>query len=347
MSQLKNKTLFITGASRGIGRAIALRAARDGANIVIAAKSDRPHPKLPGTIFTVAEEVANAGGQALPIRLDVRDDEAIDAAVAKTVETFGGIDILVNNASAIMLLNTETLPMKRFDLMFSVNVRATYSCSRAAIPHLLKADNPHILNLSPPLNMAPHWFKDHTAYTMSKYGMSMCVLGMAEEFRDRGVAVNALWPRTVIATSAINMLGGLVKPENCRNEDVIADAATQNNQQAPLGWQILPHRVSTTLVLEHHLGHITRRIDQLAVIRGADATNNINMALLNRPPKCSSGEHHREGNPRNEDQYPPGSALLCRDCSAGHGEARLVKIAPRLVSRHTPMNTSTAAMANH
>jgi citronellol/citronellal dehydrogenase len=225
MSNLKDKTLFITGASRGIGRAIALRAARDGANVVIAAKSDRPHPKLPGTIYSVAEEVAEAGGQALAVRVDVRDDNAIDAAVEQTVETFGGIDVLVNNASAIMLKNTEDLPMRRFDLMFSVNVRATYSCSRACIPHLLKAENPHILNLSPPLNMNPDWFRDHVAYTMSKYGMSMCVLGMAEEFRDRGVAVNALWPRTVIATAAINLLGGAVQASNCRNEQILSDSA--------------------------------------------------------------------------------------------------------------------------
>ena len=225
MTDLANKTLFITGASRGIGRAIALRAARDGANIAVAAKSDTPHPKLPGTIHSVAEEIEAAGGRALPLRLDVRDDQAVDEAIARCAETFGGIDILVNNASAITLRNTEQLPMRRFDLMFSVNVRATYSCSRAAIPHLLKADNPHILNLSPPLNLDPKWFKDHTAYTMSKYGMSLCVLGMAEEFRDRGVAVNALWPLTVIATAAINMLDGMVKPENCRTEAIMADAA--------------------------------------------------------------------------------------------------------------------------
>lgn len=225
MSDLSHKTLFITGASRGIGRAIALRAARDGANIAIAAKTDRPHPKLPGTIHTVAEEVEAAGGRALPLQLDVRDDDAIEQAVAQCVDHFGGLDALVNNASAITLHNTEQLPMRRFDLMFSVNVRGTYSCSRAAIPHLLEADNPHILNLSPPLNLDSKWFKDHVAYTMSKYGMSLCVLGMAEEFRSRGLAVNALWPLTVIATSAINMLGGLVKPENCRNESIMADAA--------------------------------------------------------------------------------------------------------------------------
>jgi citronellol/citronellal dehydrogenase len=225
MSDLNNKTLFISGASRGIGKAIALRAARDGANVVIAAKTDQPHPRLPGTIFETAEEVEAAGGKALAIKLDVRDDEAIDRAVAQAVEHFGGLDILVNNASAITLRNTEQLPMRRFDLMFNVNVRATYSCSRACLPHLAKGNNPHILNLSPPINLDPHWFKHHVAYTMSKYGMSMCVLGMAEEFRARGIAVNALWPRTVIATAAINMLDGMVKPENCRNEQIMADAA--------------------------------------------------------------------------------------------------------------------------
>jgi citronellol/citronellal dehydrogenase len=225
MSNLGHKTLLITGASRGIGKAIALRAARDGANVVIAAKTGKPHPKLPGTIYTAAEEIAAAGGQALPLKVDVRDDRAVDEAVEQAVSHFGGIDILVNNASAITLKNTQDLPMRRFDLMFDVNVRGAYTCSRACIPHLLKADNPHILNLAPPLNINPAWFKDHVAYTMSKYGMSMCVLGMAEEFREAGVAVNALWPRTVIATSAINMLKGMVKPENCRTEEIMADAA--------------------------------------------------------------------------------------------------------------------------
>jgi citronellol/citronellal dehydrogenase len=225
MKTLANKTLFITGGSRGIGKAIALRAARDGANVVIAAKTAEPHPKLPGTIHTAAEEVRAAGGNALALQLDIRDDAAVEAAIQQAVEHFGGLDILVNNASAIMLQPTTELPMRRFDLMFSVNVRGTYACSRAAIPHLTRGRNPHILNLSPPLNMNPRWFKDHVAYTMSKYGMSMCVLGMAQELKRRGIAVNALWPRTVIATAAINMLGGRVNPENCRNEEIMADAA--------------------------------------------------------------------------------------------------------------------------
>jgi citronellol/citronellal dehydrogenase len=225
MTSLKDKTIFITGASRGIGKAIALRVAKDGARVVIAAKTDQPHPKLPGTIHSAAEEVVAAGGEALALKLDVRDDDAVDSAMAKAAEHFGGIDILVNNASAITLRNTQALTMKRFDLMFGVNVRGTYSCSRAALPWLREGRNPHILNLSPPINLKPSWFKDHTAYTMSKYGMSMCVLGMSAEFRNFGIAVNALWPRTVIATSAINMLDGMVKPENCRTEDIMADAA--------------------------------------------------------------------------------------------------------------------------
>ena len=225
MKNLKDKTLFITGASRGIGKAIALRAARDGANIVIAAKTDTPHPKLTGTIHTAAEEMTAAGGHALALKLDVRDERLVDAAIDTAAAHFGGIDILVNNAGAITLQGTQELPMRRFDLMFAVNVRATYCCSRAVIPHLLKAGNPHILNLSPPLNLNPEWFRNHVAYTMSKYGMSMCVLGMAEEFKSQGIAVNALWPRTVIATAAINMLGGRIEPDNCRTENIMADAA--------------------------------------------------------------------------------------------------------------------------
>ncbi len=225
MADLSGKTLFISGASRGIGKAIALRAATDGANIVIAAKTVEPHPKLPGTIYQAAEEIEGAGGHALAVPVDIRHEEQIAAAVERALETFGGIDILVNNASAISLTGTLETPMKRFDLMFDVNVRGTYACSQACLPHLKHAQNPHILNLSPPLNMSPRWFKDHCAYSMSKYGMSMCVLGMAEEFREHGVAVNALWPRTVIYTAALVMLGETVKPEQCRKPEIVAEAA--------------------------------------------------------------------------------------------------------------------------
>ncbi len=225
MPDLAGRTLFITGASRGIGRRIALRAAADGANVAIVAKTDRPNPKLPGTIHTVAEEIREAGGRALPLRVDIRDEEAVRNAAAATAEAFGGIDILVNNASAIYLAGTLETPMKRFDLMFGVNVRGTYVCSQACIPYLKEGINPHVLNLSPPPNLDPKWFKDHVAYTMAKYGMSLCVLGMSEEFRADGIAVNALWPKTVIATAALAMLGGAVKPENCRKEDIVADAA--------------------------------------------------------------------------------------------------------------------------
>lgn len=225
MGDLANRTLFITGASRGIGRAIALKAAADGANVAIAAKTDRPHPKLPGTIHTVADEVREAGGRALPLKVDIRDEEAVRNAAAATAEAFGGIDALVNNASAIYLGGTLETPMKRFDLMFGVNVRGTYLCSQACVPYLKEGTNPHVLNLSPPPNLEPRWFRDHVAYTMAKYGMSLCVLGMSEEFRDEGIAFNALWPRTVIATAALAMLGDAVKPENCRKESIVADAA--------------------------------------------------------------------------------------------------------------------------
>jgi citronellol/citronellal dehydrogenase len=222
---LLGKTLFITGASRGIGKAIALRIAGAGANVVVAAKTDQRHPRLEGTIHETVEEIEAAGGRGLAIRMDVRDDESVDSAVAQAVDHFGGLDMLVNNASAIMLQGTRELQMKRFDLMFDVNVRGTYTTTRACIPHLLKSANAHVLNLSPPLNLKPEWFKDHVAYTMSKYGMSMCVLGMAEEFRPQGVAFNALWPRTVIATAAIRLLQGAVVAENCRTPDIMADAA--------------------------------------------------------------------------------------------------------------------------
>jgi citronellol/citronellal dehydrogenase len=225
-STLKGKTLFITGASRGIGKAIAIRAAQDGANVIIAAKTAEPHPKLAGTIYTAADEIRAAGGQALALVVDVRSEEQIAEAVKKGVETFGGIDILVNNASAISLTSTLTTAMKRYDLMHQVNTRGTFACSQACIPHLLKAENPHILNLSPPLNMDAKWFGPHVAYTMAKFGMSMCVLGMAEEFKSEGIAVNALWPRTVIATAAVeNLLGGEAVIKGSRKPEIMADAA--------------------------------------------------------------------------------------------------------------------------
>lgn len=236
MTKLKNKTLFITGASRGIGLAIALRAARDGANVAVIAKTTEPHPKLPGTIFTAVEQIDAAGGKGLPCVADIRFEEQVRAAVEKTVETFGGIDILVNNASAIHLAGTIDTPMKRYDLMHGVNIRGTFLCSKYCLPHLLKAENPHILNNSPPLNMESRWFANHTAYTMAKYGMSMCVLGMADEFREQGVGVNALWPRTTIATAAIqNLLGGKEAVRCCRKPDIMADAAyailTRNSRE--------------------------------------------------------------------------------------------------------------------
>ena len=224
MASLNGKTVFITGGSRGIGKAIGLRAAEDGANVVIAAKTAKPHPKLPGTIHSAVEEIEAAGGNGLAIQLDIRDDDAVDAAMQQAAEHFGGIDMLVNNASAILLLPTTELPMKRFDLMHQVNVRGTYTCSRAAIPYLEQSENAHILNLSPPLNMDAKWFAPHTAYTIAKYGMSLCVLGMAEELKPKDIAVNALWPRTVIATAAINMLPG-VEAEQCRKPAIMGDAA--------------------------------------------------------------------------------------------------------------------------
>ena len=225
MANLQGKTLFITGASRGIGKAIALRAAADGAQIVIAAKTTEPHPKLPGTIHTAAEEIEAAGGKALAVQCDIREEDQVRQAVDQAVATFGGIDILVNNASAINLTGTLETPVKRFDLMWGVNARGTFLCSQACIPHLAKAANPHILTLSPPPDLKPKWFKNHVAYTISKYGMSLCVLGMAEEFKDHGIAVNSLWPRTVIATAALAMLGGAVPTEHCRTPEIMADAA--------------------------------------------------------------------------------------------------------------------------
>lgn len=223
---LKGKTLFITGASRGIGKSIALRAARDGANVVIAAKTTEPHPKLPGTIYTAAQEVEDAGGKALACKVDIRFEDQIQAALELAQETFGGVDILINNASAISLTSTEHTSMKRFDLMHQINTRGTFLMSKLAIPFLKKSQNPHILNISPPLNMDPKWFGNHVAYTMAKYGMSMCVLGMAEEFRGAGIAVNALWPRTAVATAAVaNLLGGDAMVKQSRKPEIMADAA--------------------------------------------------------------------------------------------------------------------------
>jgi citronellol/citronellal dehydrogenase len=225
---LKGKRIFVTGGSRGIGLAIALRAAQDGAHIAIAAKTAEANPKLPGTIFTAAKEIEAAGGTALPIQCDIRDEAQIADAITKTAQQFGGIDILVNNASAINLTRTDQTPAKRFDLMFDVNVRGTFLTSQAALPHLRKSAeegrNPHILNLSPPLSMKPVWFKNHVAYTMAKYGMSMCVLGMAEEFKRDGIGVNALWPRTVIDTAALQMIPGINALAG-RTPQILADAA--------------------------------------------------------------------------------------------------------------------------
>ena len=225
---LANKKIFITGGSRGIGLAIALRAAKDGANITIAAKSVEENPKLGGTIYSAAKEIEAAGGKALPIQCDIRDESAIAEAVEKAATQFGGLDILINNASAINLTPTEKTPAKRFDLMFDVNVRGTFLTSQAVIPHLKKSAsdgrNPHILTLSPPLSMKPKWFKNHVAYTMSKYGMSMCVLGMSEEFKRDGIGINALWPRTAIDTAALQMIPG-IDTDFCRTPEILADAA--------------------------------------------------------------------------------------------------------------------------
>jgi citronellol/citronellal dehydrogenase len=223
---LRGKTLFITGASRGIGLAIGLRAARDGAQVAIAAKTAAPNPKLPGTVYSAAEEINGAGGKALALVCDIRFEDQVAAAVAATVAAFGGIDILVNNASAISLTGTEHTPIKRFDLMHQINTRGTFLCSQACLPHLRKAENPHILNISPPLNIEERWFAPHVAYTMAKFGMSLCVLGMAGEFRRDGIAVNALWPRTAIATAAVqNLLGGDIAIRGSRKPSIMGDAA--------------------------------------------------------------------------------------------------------------------------
>ena len=223
---LQGKTLFISGASRGIGLAIGVRAARDGANVALIAKTAEPHPKLEGTIYTAAEAIEEAGGQALPIVGDIRDEESVAGAVAQTVERFGGIDVCVNNASAINLSGMLDLPMKRYDLMQDINVRGTFLVTKTCMPHLLEAENPHVLTLSPPLNVTPRWLGPHVGYTIAKYGMSMVALGVAEEFRERGVASNALWPRTIIATAAVqNLLGGDAAMAKSRRPEIMADAA--------------------------------------------------------------------------------------------------------------------------
>ena len=263
---LQGKTLFITGASRGIGLAIATRAARDGANIVLIAKTTEPHPQLPGTLYTAAAEIEAAGGQALAVPTDIRDEAAVAAAVQAGVARFGGIDILVNNASAINLTPTPATPMKRFDLMFGVNVRGTYACTQACLGELIRSAqagrNPHILTMSPPLSMQPHWFAPHVAYTMAKYGMSMCTLGHAQEFRRHGIAVNSLWPRTAIATAALQMIPG-VDLNKCRKPEILSDAA----------WWILTSDARTTtgnffiddtLLREHSVTDF----DQYAVVPG-------------------------------------------------------------------------------
>jgi citronellol/citronellal dehydrogenase len=223
---LKGKTLFISGASRGIGLAIALRAAREGANIAIIAKTAEPNPKLPGTIFSAAAQIEAAGGKALPVQCDIRFEEQVLDAVAKTVERFGGIDACINNASAISITPTTQTEMKRYDLMHQINTRGTFVCSKSTIPHLEKAENPHILNLAPPLDMQSRWFKNHVAYTMAKFGMSMCTLGMSAELADRGIAVNSLWPLTTIDTAAVrNILGGEAMAQVSRTPEIVADAA--------------------------------------------------------------------------------------------------------------------------
>jgi citronellol/citronellal dehydrogenase len=223
---LKGKTMFLSGGSRGIGLAIAIRAAKDGANVIIAAKTAEPHPKLPGTIYTAADEIRAAGGEALAVVCDIRSEEQVEAAVRIGVEKFGGIDICVNNASAIALEPTTRTTMRRFDLMQQVNTRGTFLVSKTCVPHLEKSDNPHILNMSPPLNMDEKWFAPHVAYSIAKYGMSLCVLGMAGEFREKGIAVNALWPRTTIATAAVrNLLGGDEIVRRSRKPEILADAA--------------------------------------------------------------------------------------------------------------------------
>ncbi len=269
MSDLKNRTIFITGASRGIGREIALRFARDGANIVVTGKTADPHPKLKGTIFAAAEEVEAAGGRALPLQLDIRDENSVAAAVKETAERFGGIDVLVNNASAINISNTLATPAKRYDLMQQVNARGTFVCSQACIPHLMKSRNPHILTLSPPLNLNPKWFKDHVAYSMAKYGMSMCTLGMAAEFAPNGIAVNSLWPRTTIATAAVETFFPQAVASS-RKPAIMADAAyliVTRDSRSTTGNFFIDEEVLR--------GHGITDFDQYAVTPGAPLFNDI------------------------------------------------------------------------
>ncbi|HEX6018767.1 MAG TPA: NAD(P)-dependent oxidoreductase [Burkholderiaceae bacterium] len=263
---LKDKTLLVTGASRGIGLAIALKAARDGARIVLLAKTTEPNPKLPGTLYSAAKEIEAAGGQALPVQTDIRDENAVAAAVAAGVKRFGGIDILVNNASAISLTPTDATPMRRFDLMFGVNVRGTYCCTQACLAELIKSAkagrNPHVLNMSPPLSMKPHWFQHHVAYTMAKYGMSQCTLGHAAEFKRHGIAVNSLWPRTAIATAALQMIPG-VDLNKCRKPEILADAAhfiLTSDAKAVTG----NFFIDDTLLAEHGV----KDFDRYAVVPG-------------------------------------------------------------------------------
>jgi citronellol/citronellal dehydrogenase len=255
MTSLAGKTLFITGASRGIGLAIAKRAARDGAKIAIAAKTDSPNPKLEGTVHSAADEIRKAGGQALPIVCDIRDEEQVAKAVGLTVATFGGIDICVNNASAISLTPIEQTDMKRFDLMHAINTRGTFLVSKACIPHLKRAQNPHILMMSPPLDMSARWFAGHVGYSIAKYGMSLCVLGLAEELKKDGIAVNALWPRTTIATAAIrNVLGGDKLMAMSRTPDILADAAHLLFQQPA---KRFTGRFLIDDTFLHEVGHVT------------------------------------------------------------------------------------------
>ena len=255
MTTLNGRTIFMTGGSRGIGRAIALRAARDGANVVIAAKTAEPHPKLPGTIYTVAAEIEEAGGRALPLVVDIRDAERVAQAVSEAADHFGGIDILVNNASAVYLAPVAETPVKRFDLMFDINVRGTFAASQACIPHLRRSENAHILTLSPPLDLTPSWFAKHTAYTMSKYAMSMTVVGLAAELHDAGVSVNALWPQTMIFTDATAMFDK--SATGCRTTEIMADAA-HAILTAPVGTHTGQFLIDETVLREHGIEDFAR-----------------------------------------------------------------------------------------